>query len=238
MGATTLPKVDAVTAVYDVSRRVLLLGSGGAAYDDQTTQHESLWNSHHLWALGVAIDNRTCSVGEIHSMTVALGGKTYVIPLSFHGDILKVNLRKATREELTALGVIWIIPLMSEQPSPFVDTWLILNHNSFRFFLTNTTHWAWTDRTRRYLKRRLQLMVLNFILLSTLGKQRRTRKHSWRFLQIRWWRRPWWQRHSYAQVLSKRRVKNYQNNTERRGYDPLICKDFKVGWILIWCSWW
>ena len=55
-------------------------------------------------------------------MTVALGGKTYVIPLSFHGDILKVNLRKATREELTALGVIWIIPLMSEQASPFVDT--------------------------------------------------------------------------------------------------------------------
>ena len=57
MGSSVLPTADAVTAVEDMDGRVVLLGLGDSAYDHRTTQTESLWNSHHLRANKVIIED-------------------------------------------------------------------------------------------------------------------------------------------------------------------------------------
>ncbi len=48
MGSESLPSVDAVTSAKDTEGSTVLLGIRDAAYDRRTTQHEALWNSHHL----------------------------------------------------------------------------------------------------------------------------------------------------------------------------------------------
>ena len=64
MGTAVLPKVDAVTAVEDSNGRVVLIGMRGVAYDRRTTQHEALWNSHHLRAQGAIVDDVAEIAGE------------------------------------------------------------------------------------------------------------------------------------------------------------------------------
>ena len=58
MRSSVLPTADAVTAVEDTDRRVVLLvGLGDSAYDHCTTQTESLWNSHHSRANKVIVED-------------------------------------------------------------------------------------------------------------------------------------------------------------------------------------
>ena len=69
MGTEVLPSVDAVTAVDDKDGRTILLGIGRAAFDRRTTQFESLWNSHHLRANNIVVDD----------VTKSRGGKKYLV---------------------------------------------------------------------------------------------------------------------------------------------------------------
>ena len=113
MGSSVLPTADAVTAVEDKDGRVVLLGLGGTAYDHRTTQIESLWNSHHLRANKVIVDD----VAKEHkgNQQIKLKGtnrEEIEIPLKFNGNYMHVELRKPTEEELLALGVNWLTPPM------------------------------------------------------------------------------------------------------------------------------
>jgi len=112
MGTAVLPKVDAVTAVEDSNGRVVLIGMGGVAYDRRTTQHEALWNSHHLRAQGAIVDDVAKTAGGTQCLKFKnQRGKDIIIPLDFDGHIMKVNLRTPTEDEL-ALGVNWVLPPM------------------------------------------------------------------------------------------------------------------------------
>ena len=48
MGTEVLPSVNAFAAVNDQNGNAVLLGVRGAAYDQRTTQYESLWNYQQL----------------------------------------------------------------------------------------------------------------------------------------------------------------------------------------------
>ena len=113
MGTTLLPKVDAVTAVHDCDGKTILLGVGNAAYDKRSTQHESLLNSHHLRKNGVVVEDvaKECGGNQCIKITDYCN-KMRTIPLDFNGDIMMINLREPTQEELLALRVNWILPPM------------------------------------------------------------------------------------------------------------------------------
>ena len=61
MGSEVLPSVDAVTAVEDKHGNVILLEVAEAAYDRRTTQHGALFNSHHMRAHSVEVNDVTRS---------------------------------------------------------------------------------------------------------------------------------------------------------------------------------
>ena len=78
MGGTTLPKVDAVTAIDLNNDRTVLIGVCNAAYDRRMTQHESLINSHHVRANGI----------EVHDITKSHGGKQIMVIKGKPDDIV------------------------------------------------------------------------------------------------------------------------------------------------------
>jgi hypothetical protein len=113
MGNKVLPSVDAVTAVEDTEGRVVLLGIGEAAYDRRITQHEALWNSHHLRANRVEVHDVAKNEGGDQCIKVRdHNGERIIIPLKFNGDIMTVDIREPSEEELLALRVIWLTPPM------------------------------------------------------------------------------------------------------------------------------
>ena len=114
MGSITLPKVDAITAVRDSNGETILLGVGNATFDRRPTQHESLWNSHHLREGGSIVYDVAESHGGRQCMEVRMhDGSWKTIPLEFDGNIMKVNLFTPTEEELTDLRVVWITPAIN-----------------------------------------------------------------------------------------------------------------------------
>ena len=115
MGSEVLPTVDAVTAVEDEDGRVILLGIGEAAFDRRTTQHESLWNSHHLRSHNIVVDDVAKKDGGGQCIILKdQEGNERNIPLKFNGDIMTVNLRAPTEDELLALRVNWLTPPMEK----------------------------------------------------------------------------------------------------------------------------
>ncbi len=115
MGGVTLPKVDAVTAVENDRGEVVLLGVGGVTYDRRTTQYEALFNTHHVRNNNVTVNEVAIEHGGAQSMEVSgPNGKKHKIPLKFNGDIMTLDVREPTQEELMALGVIWILPPMEK----------------------------------------------------------------------------------------------------------------------------
>ena len=114
MGSITLPRVDAITAVNDSRGNVVLLGVGAVTYDCRLTQYESLLNSHHLREHGTVVnDIARCHKGK-QNLEILVDGSYCNIPLKFNGDIMMLNLREPTEEELTMLRVVWILPAMAE----------------------------------------------------------------------------------------------------------------------------
>ena len=115
MGSEVLPSVDAVTAVEDSEGRVVLLGLGEAAFDRRVTQTEALWNSHHIRANNIEVDDvaRNVGGGQCIKMTTNNGNRI-TIPMKFNGSIMTVDVREPTEEELLALGVNWLTPPMEE----------------------------------------------------------------------------------------------------------------------------
>ena len=110
MGSVTLPKADAITAVTDENGKVQLLGFGNVTYDSRITQHESLLNSHHMRSHGCIVNDVAKKHGGTQDIQLKVGNESIHIPLSFDGDIMKLKLREPTDEELTTLGVVWIMP--------------------------------------------------------------------------------------------------------------------------------
>ena len=110
MGSVTLPKVDAITAVTDAKGDVQLLGFGNVTYDCRVAQHESLLNSHHMRQHGCVVNDVTKDHGGEQNIQLNISGDTVNIPLSFDGDIMKLNLRAPTEKELPTLGVVWVMP--------------------------------------------------------------------------------------------------------------------------------
>ena len=117
MGSVTLPKVDAITAVTDVDGTVQLLGFGNVTYDGRVTQHESLLNSHHMRNHGCIVNDIATTHGGAQDMQFKVEGKLVRIPFAFDGDIMKLNLREPTEEELATLGVVWIMPAIVNHSS-------------------------------------------------------------------------------------------------------------------------
>ena len=113
MGSSVLPSVDAVTAVKDSEGRVVLLGIGEAAFDRRVTQYESLWNSHHLRSNKVQVHDVAKNEGGNQCISLKnRDGEWITIPLKFNGDIMTVDIREPTEDELLALGVNWLTPSM------------------------------------------------------------------------------------------------------------------------------
>ena len=113
--SNVLPSVDAVTAVQDSDGKVVLLGIGNAAFDHRTTQFESLWNSHHIRANNVEVNDVSSDCGGDQCIRITDSkGKSIVIPLKFNGDIMRtVDLREPSEDELSlALRVNWFTPPM------------------------------------------------------------------------------------------------------------------------------
>ena len=115
IGSSVLPSVDAVTVVEDSEGKVVLLGIGEASYDRRTTQYESLWNSHHLRSYNVKVDDVAKEAGGDQCMTFKNHeGKDIIVPFKFNGDIMTVDLREPSDEELLTLRVNWLMPPMEE----------------------------------------------------------------------------------------------------------------------------
>ena len=107
--------VDAVTAVEDSEGRTILLGLGNAAFDRRVTQNESLWNSHHLRANKIQVSDVARDQGGDQCIRAKdESGNWIKIPLRFNGDIMTVNLREPTEDELLALRVNWLTPPMEK----------------------------------------------------------------------------------------------------------------------------
>lgn len=112
MGTVVLPKVDAVTAITDDKGQVHVVGFGGVTYDRRETQHESLWNSHHMRRSGTRVYDRAKRDGGRQCMKLNIGGRDTVFPFDFDDDCLSLKLREPTDQELARLGVVWILPPM------------------------------------------------------------------------------------------------------------------------------
>ena len=116
MGSITLPKVDAITAVNDKRGNVVLLGFGNLSYDRRIAQNESLLNSHHLRRNGVQVNDIAKQHNGKQNIEVSDGqGGILDIPLKFDGDIVTLDLREPTEEELATLSVVWIRPAMETE---------------------------------------------------------------------------------------------------------------------------
>ena len=63
---------------------------------------------------GTLVDDISRKVGGTQCIKVNVrGNETATIPLKFiNGDIMTVDLRKPTKEELATLIVVWILPPM------------------------------------------------------------------------------------------------------------------------------
>ncbi len=107
MGSESLPSVDAVTSAKDTEGRTVLLGIGDAAYDRRTTQHEALWNSHHLRSNNVQVSDVAAELGgDQQCIRVKDHNRNWItIPLKFNGDIMTLDINEPTKEELLALRV-------------------------------------------------------------------------------------------------------------------------------------
>ena len=114
MGTLTLPKVNAITAVKTSIGKIILLGVGNATYDARATQYESLLNSHHLRSNGVDVQDIARCHGGLQRLEIKVGQEINYIPLDFDGDIMKLQLRAPTEEEMKRMEVIWVTPAMSE----------------------------------------------------------------------------------------------------------------------------
>ena len=106
MGGEVLPSVDAVTSVEDLAGRIVLIGLGNSAYDRRTTQHEALWNSHHLRAIKVKVRDVAKEEGGDECIRIKdESGNWIAIPLKFNGDIMTVDIRTPNKKDLLALRV-------------------------------------------------------------------------------------------------------------------------------------
>ena len=115
MGSESLPSVDAVTSAKDTEGRTVLLGIGDAAYDRRTTQHEALWNSHHLRSNNVQVSDVAAELGGDQCIRVKDHNRNWInIPLKFNGDIMTLDINEPTEEELLALRVNWLTPPMEK----------------------------------------------------------------------------------------------------------------------------
>ena len=115
MGNSVLPTVDAVTAMQDNEGKTVLVGIGDTSYDRRTTQYEALLNSHHLRSNKVIVDDVAKEVGGTQCMKFRdLNRKEINIPFRFNGDIMTVDLREPTEEELVALRVNWLLSPMED----------------------------------------------------------------------------------------------------------------------------
>ena len=100
MGTKVLPSVDAATVVEDTEGRVILIGIVNAAYDRQTTQIESLWNSHHMRSNKVQFSDVARDQGGGQCLRIKdQSGSWIKIPLKFNVDIMTIDLREPTEDE-------------------------------------------------------------------------------------------------------------------------------------------
>ena len=122
MGSKVLPSVDAITAVEDSEGIILLLGLGNYGYDRRTTQHEALWNSHHLRANKVKVSNvQEEEDGDQCIRIKDESSNLIIIPLKFNGDIMTIGIRTPTKEELLALRVNCSTPPMEKLTHPSIQ---------------------------------------------------------------------------------------------------------------------
>ena len=116
--STTLPIVNAVTA-YEDANRTVLLGLGGAAYNSDPKQIESLVNSHIMRDFNVIVDD----IKKEH------GGKQQIVvddielPLEVSGErneILFIQIRQPTNKELQDLPIHWLTPRMPRSANQYL----------------------------------------------------------------------------------------------------------------------
>ena len=117
MGTCTLPRVDAVTCLTDVSGKTVLIGMGDVSWDQRQTQIESLWNSHHLRNHGVKVNDVSRHHGGSQDLIIPSpgGGKPIKIPMIYDGDIMTVPLHEPTDAELHSLDIVWLLPSSNTQ---------------------------------------------------------------------------------------------------------------------------
>ena len=110
MGDKKLPIVCAVTVCDHPTKGPLLIGVGEAAWDEDPSQMESLFNSHHLRKFGVVVDDVSERDGGLSK--IELDG--IEIKLDFVDEsMLSFYHRKPTEKELVKLKVHWLVPRSS-----------------------------------------------------------------------------------------------------------------------------
>ena len=80
---------------------MVLLSIGLSTYDWQITQHELLLSYHHMCNKGVVVED----IASKHDNK--FGNTTISL---FNEDILKINLRLPTEEDIFMLSTNWITP--------------------------------------------------------------------------------------------------------------------------------
>jgi hypothetical protein len=81
MGSVSLHKVDAICAVMTSKNNVQLIGIGGATWDGRPSQHESLFNSHHLRSNKVQVNDVAKVHGGSQDIRIEIDGKITILPL-------------------------------------------------------------------------------------------------------------------------------------------------------------
>jgi hypothetical protein len=108
MRGSELPVVSAVTAYDHKELGTVLLGVGAVAYDERTSQTETLLNSHYLRDQGVTVSD----VSKKHNGLQMLEVDGIQVDLTFDDDerILYFPLRRPTAKEVQDLTIHWLIP--------------------------------------------------------------------------------------------------------------------------------
>ena len=116
MDGPTLPIVNAVTA-YDhpETKATILLGLGGAAYDERIEQTEALVNTHVMRRNNVTVHDVAERDGGLQRIEL----DDAIIKLDFTDDekLLTFAIREPTLEEVESLNIYWLTPRIPSDSS-------------------------------------------------------------------------------------------------------------------------
>ena len=116
MQSCELPLANVCTVIETEAGSPLIIGLGGAAFDNSPGATEALINTHHLRDNGVMVDD----IAKVHGGEQKLTICGYHIPLTYEpsagnsrtpeGKIMTLKCRKPTQKELENLEIFWLSP--------------------------------------------------------------------------------------------------------------------------------